>query len=74
MSTIKQRTDANNFLSFTECIRELDNLKFAASSLASGYSKGSHEGENAQNAVQGIRHRIDYLVDSLRVHVGEIKP
>ncbi len=60
------RINANNWLGKEDAFLELDALKFSASSLIQQYPKGSHERELAENAVRGIRHRIDYLHDSFR--------
>lgn len=61
---MKQRTDATNFFTLDEALRELDALKFAISSLVQHYPNGSYERELTRNAVKGIDHRLDYLHDS----------
>lgn len=60
-----QRTDATNFLGSVDSLAELDRLKFAVYSLIERYPLGSCDRENAENAARGIKHRIDYLYDSL---------
>lgn len=63
------RTNATNFFTFEESLRELDSLKFAVVSLVQHYPNGSYERELALNATIGIKHRLDYLHDSLRHQV-----
>lgn len=62
----EDRVSATNWFGKKDALMELDALKFAVASLVSGLPKGSHEAENASNAVAGIKRRIDFLHDSLR--------
>lgn len=62
----KDRVSATTWFNAGQAIHELDRLKFAIASLAEQAKPGSFEREMADNAVLGIRCRIDYLHDSLR--------
>jgi len=61
------RVEANNWYDAKDALAALDRLKFAYGSLVEMTTKpGSCERENAFNAELGIKHRINYLHDSLR--------
>lgn len=48
-------------------IEELENLKFAVASLAEmATEKGSYNRENARNAADGIRHRLNWVINQLK--------
>ena len=59
------RIQAEQHFDAEQALRELDKLKFAVSAMADRYPLGSYEGEQAHNAVLGIKYRIDFLHDSL---------
>lgn len=60
----ERRISCNTFFGRTDALRELDALSFAFAAMADRFPSGSHDREMAQNALVGIRHRIDYLHDS----------
>lgn len=64
------RIQATAHLTARQCLDALDKLKFACASLIQPIGEGSYARENAENAVKGIDHRIDFLHDSLRRLLG----
>lgn len=63
----KDRVEANNWFGPSGALAELDALKFAFSAIVDLVAKpGTNERETGQNACVGVRHRINYLHDSLR--------
>jgi hypothetical protein len=65
-NVMKDRISATNWLSAQSALQELDDLKFAVTAMSERFTKGASEAEMARNASIGIKHRIDYLHDSLR--------
>lgn len=62
------RTNSTSFFTRGEAMTEVENLRFAYAAFAEQFviksNRGSHEAENAKQAVLGFRHRISYLLDS----------
>lgn len=62
----RDRIRANNWFTAEQCLQELDKLRFGISSFVVLHQQGSNEYEISENAVRGVKARIDYLHDSLR--------
>jgi hypothetical protein len=68
MSEQCYRTDATQFYDKDQVLCEIDRLKFAVASLVELLGKpGSYEQETGHNAARGIKARLDYLHDSVRL-------
>lgn len=67
MST-ERRIKCNSSFARGDALHELDALAFAFAAMADRFPLGSFDREMAQNALVGVRRRIDYLHDSL-VHL-----
>ena len=64
---MKNRTDATQLFTKDQALHELDALKFAVAALVNTLAKpGTYEQEMGENAVRGIKQRLDYLHDSFR--------
>jgi hypothetical protein len=63
----RNRTLGNEFYGPNEVLSELDRLKFAVSSMAQLLEPGSYARENANNIVEGLGRRLDWLHDAVRI-------